>query len=44
MKNSDDVMILKKPEFANLALKVNNNCIPVDYFRKTLLQYLHRHR
>lgn len=28
--------ILYPPEFANLTEKVNNNCLPVDYFRKNL--------
>lgn len=34
--NNEKLMHLKKPEFANLALKVNNNCVAVDYFRKNL--------
>ena len=28
--------MLKAPEFANLVEKVNNNCLPADYFRKSL--------
>jgi len=28
--------ILHPPEFANLTEKINNNCLPVDYFRKNL--------
>ena len=36
MSKKNEIIPLQPPEFANLTKKINNNCIPVDYFRKSL--------